>query len=154
VHPFTDLKNRISAACGLCVSRFLVVQHSLPYSSAGTAISWQNFISLSFRDWKTRSNPGVWLKETAALNTLLFADDQIIIQESGDELQRSIFYLNNICKSHNLKISINKTKTYAKCWCENLKAVECLGDIGVDGSILLKVILLHMVDGFEWFRTR
>jgi hypothetical protein len=48
------------------------------------------------REWKTRSNPGIWLKETAALNTLLFADDQIIIQESKDELQRSIFYLNNI----------------------------------------------------------
>jgi hypothetical protein len=43
----------------------------------------------------------------------LFADDQIIIQESEDELQRSIFYLNNICKSYNSKISINKTKTMA-----------------------------------------
>jgi hypothetical protein len=65
------------------------------------------------REWKTRSNPGIWLKETAAKNTLLFADDQIIIQESEDELQRSIFYLNNICKCYNLKISINKTKTMA-----------------------------------------
>jgi hypothetical protein len=59
------------------------------------------------------SIPGIWLKETAALNTLLFADDQIIIQESEDELQRSKFYLNNICKSYNFKISINKTKTMA-----------------------------------------
>jgi hypothetical protein len=42
------------------------------------------------REWKTRSNPGLWLKETAALNTLLFADDQIIIQESGDKLQRCV----------------------------------------------------------------
>jgi hypothetical protein len=62
------------------------------------------------REWKTRSNLGIRLKETAALNTLLFADDQIIIQESEDELQKSIFYLNNICKSYNLKISINETK--------------------------------------------
>jgi hypothetical protein len=58
-------------------------------------------------------NPEIWLKETAALNTLLFADDQIIIQESEDELQRSIFYLNNICKSYNLKMSVNKIKTMA-----------------------------------------
>jgi hypothetical protein len=65
------------------------------------------------REWKTRNNPGIWLKETAALNTLLFADDQIINQESEDELQISIFYLKNICKSYNLKISINKTKTMA-----------------------------------------
>jgi sorting nexin-29 len=27
------------------------------------------------REWKTRSNPGIWLKKTAALNTLLFADE-------------------------------------------------------------------------------
>jgi hypothetical protein len=40
--------------------------------------------------------PGIWLKETAALNTVLFAGDQIIIQEREDKLQRSIFYLNNI----------------------------------------------------------
>jgi hypothetical protein len=62
------------------------------------------------QEWKTRSNPRIWLKKTAALNTLLFADDQIIIQENKDELQRSIFYLNNICKSYNLNISVNKTK--------------------------------------------
>jgi hypothetical protein len=44
-----------------------------------------------FREWKTKSNPGTWLKEAAALNTLLFADEQIIIQGSEDELHRSIF---------------------------------------------------------------
>jgi hypothetical protein len=60
-----------------------------------------------------RSSPGIWLKETVALNTLLFADDQIIIQESKDELQRSVFHLNNICKSYTLKISIHKTRTMA-----------------------------------------
>jgi hypothetical protein len=36
-----------------------------------------------------------------------------IVHESGDELQRSVFHLNNICKSYNLKILINKTKTMA-----------------------------------------
>jgi hypothetical protein len=51
VCPFTDLKNRISAACGFYMSLFLVVQHSLPYSSVGTAITWYNFICVSFRDF-------------------------------------------------------------------------------------------------------
>jgi hypothetical protein len=40
VHPFMDLKNRISAPCGFCMSHFLIVQHSLPYSSVGTDITW------------------------------------------------------------------------------------------------------------------
>jgi hypothetical protein len=33
------------------------------------------------QEFKMRSNPGIWLKEIAALNTLLFADNQIIIQD-------------------------------------------------------------------------
>jgi hypothetical protein len=49
VHLFTDLKNRVSAACNFCVSLFIIVQHSLPYSSVGTAITWYNFICISFR---------------------------------------------------------------------------------------------------------
>jgi hypothetical protein len=51
-----------------------------------------------------------WLKDTVALNTLPFADDQIIPQESGNELQRRSFHVNNICKSYNLKILIMRTK--------------------------------------------
>jgi hypothetical protein len=35
-------------------------------------------------EWKTRSTPGIWLKETAALNTLLFANNQITTRESED----------------------------------------------------------------------
>jgi hypothetical protein len=31
------------------VSLFLIVQHSLPYSSVGTTITWYNFICVSFR---------------------------------------------------------------------------------------------------------
>jgi hypothetical protein len=33
VHPFTDLKNRISAARSFCMPLFLIVQHSLRCSS-------------------------------------------------------------------------------------------------------------------------
>jgi hypothetical protein len=33
------------------------------------------------QEQKTRSNPGMWLQELVALNTLLFAEDKIIIQE-------------------------------------------------------------------------
>jgi hypothetical protein len=43
----------------------------------------------------------------------VFAVDQIIIQESEDELLRSVFHLNNMCKGYRLSISTNKIKTKA-----------------------------------------
>jgi hypothetical protein len=44
VLPFMDLKNRISTACGFCMSLFLIVQHSLPYSSEGIKKAYFSFL--------------------------------------------------------------------------------------------------------------
>jgi hypothetical protein len=38
------------------------------------------------REWKTRSNEGIRLMENVAVNKLLFAYDQIIIQETKQDL--------------------------------------------------------------------
>jgi len=53
------------------------------------------------------------LKRNLYLNTLLFADDQVIIQDSEDKLQKSVYILNQMRKDHNLKISMGKTKIMA-----------------------------------------
>jgi len=53
------------------------------------------------------------LKRNIYLNTLLFADDQIIIQDSEDKLQKSVYILNQMSKDYNLKISTDKTKIMA-----------------------------------------
>ena len=50
------------------------------------------------------------LKRNLCLNTLLFADDQIIIQDTEDELHKSVYILNQPSKHYNLKISTDKTK--------------------------------------------
>lgn len=44
------------------------------------------------------------------LNTLLFADDQVIFSNSEDNLQRALYNLNIIAKEFNLNISLKKTK--------------------------------------------
>ena len=53
------------------------------------------------------------LKRNLSLNTLLFADDQIIIQDSEDQLSKSVYILNQLSKDYNLKISADKTKKLA-----------------------------------------
>ena len=53
------------------------------------------------------------LKRNLNLNTLLFTDDQVIIQDSEDKLQKSVYILNQMSKDYNLKISMDKTKVMA-----------------------------------------
>jgi hypothetical protein len=49
----------------------------------------------------------------ACFGTLLFADDQILIQDKEDNLQQSIYTLHNTSKEYNFKILIQKTKVMA-----------------------------------------
>ena len=52
----------------------------------------------------------VALKRNLCLNTLLFEDDQIIIQNIEDKIQKHVYILNQLSKDHTLKISTDKTK--------------------------------------------
>jgi len=50
------------------------------------------------------------LKSNLYLNTLLYANDQVTIQDSEDKLHKSVYKLNQMSKDYNLKISTDKTK--------------------------------------------
>ena len=65
------------------------------------------------RNWKHKDDPGILLKRNLYLNTLLFADDQVVKQDSEDKLQKSVCILNQMSKGYNLKISMDKTKIMA-----------------------------------------
>ena len=45
-----------------------------------------------------------------ALNELLFADDQVVINNDATKLQQHIDKINDSCKTHDMKISISKTE--------------------------------------------
>jgi len=68
------------------------------------------------------------------LNTLLFADDQVIIQDSEDKLQISVYILNQMSKDYNLKICTDETKIVAFRGKHLVRS-----KIEMDGSILEKV---------------
>ena len=52
---------------------------------------------------------GIRLNVDTNINTLLFVDDQFIIQKYEDDLQKSKFRLHKICQDYGMKISVNKT---------------------------------------------
>ena len=62
----------------------------------------------------------IWLKELKTskyfkeliFNTLLFADDQCIISDTEDNLQKAVYSLYNKSKEFNLEIATNKTKVF------------------------------------------
>jgi hypothetical protein len=43
------------------------------------------------RNWKHKIDAGIMLKRNLYPNTLLFADNQVIIQDSEDKLQKSVY---------------------------------------------------------------
>jgi len=47
------------------------------------------YIDNLLRNWKYKADAGIMLKINLYLNTLLFTDDQVTIQESEDKLQKS-----------------------------------------------------------------
>jgi hypothetical protein len=47
------------------------------------------------------------------LNVRLFANDQMVIQTSEEELERSLHLIHQLCNTNNLKISFRKIKTMA-----------------------------------------
>jgi beta-xylosidase len=49
------------------------------------------------------------------IQTILYADDQVIISESEDELQIAVNELNKIVKKYDVKITTTKTKTVGLC---------------------------------------
>jgi hypothetical protein len=86
------------------------------------------------RNWKHKADAGIMLIRNLYLNTLFFADDQVIIQDSEGKLQKSVSMLNQMNKDYNFKISTDKTKIMA------FKGKHLVrSKIEIDGSILEQV---------------
>jgi len=58
-------------------------------------------------------NKGIQLNNRKLMNTVLYADDQILIATSEDELQTMAYHLNLIASKYKMTISSTKTKSIA-----------------------------------------
>ena len=65
-------------------------------------------------------------------NTLLFADDQLIIADTEDNLQRAVYSLYNITKEYNLEIATSKTKVFGFVGTDHLRAKIIINDETLD----------------------
>jgi hypothetical protein len=58
--------------------------------------------------WRGGNHGGISMNRNMILDTLLFADDQVLIAKSEDELQRAIYNLKKTVSYFNMSISIEK----------------------------------------------
>ncbi|KAJ4447189.1 hypothetical protein ANN_09190 [Periplaneta americana] len=68
------------------------------------------YINSIIRHWRLTIHGNIPLYRNCTLDTLLYADDQVLFATNEDELQYSIYHLNIIAQNFNMKISQNKTK--------------------------------------------
>jgi len=60
--------------------------------------------------------------------TLLFADDQFIISDTEDNLQKAVYLLYNISKEYNLEIAAKKTKVFGFVGTDYLRTKIIIND--------------------------
>jgi hypothetical protein len=75
-----------------------------------------------------------YIIDDISLNTLLFADDQVVLADSEDNLQRAVYKLSNTANKYNLKMSAKKTKVLAFVGMNSVRA-----KIMIDGKIIEQV---------------
>jgi hypothetical protein len=82
---------------------------------------------------------GIQLKKESTIKTVLYADDQILIAKSEDDLQMAAHRLGNIAKEY-LRISASKIKSMGKCGNE-IRRLKIM----IDGKIIDQVTEFNYV---------
>jgi hypothetical protein len=83
------------------------------------------------RIWFRKLKLSKYFKELI-FNTLLFADDHLIIADTEDNLQRAVYLLYSISKEYNLEIATGKTKVFGFVGTDHLRAKIIINDETVD----------------------
>jgi hypothetical protein len=77
--------------------------------------------------WLQKLKLSKYFKELI-FNTLLFADDQLVIADTEDNLQRVVYLLCSISKEYNLEIATSKTKVFVSIGTDHLRANIIIND--------------------------
>jgi hypothetical protein len=83
------------------------------------------------RIWLQKLKTSKYFKELL-FNTLLFADDQFIISDTEDNLQKAVYLLCNISQECNSEIATKKTKVFGFAGMDHLRTKIVINDETVE----------------------
>jgi predicted GTPase len=92
--------------------------------------------------WQKEGVAGIPPSKNQQLLTLLFADNEVIISNTEDNLQKAVHKLNTVITEHGLNISVQKTKSMA------LKGPE-----QVSGNIVIANKIIEQVHSFNYLQN-
>jgi hypothetical protein len=81
------------------------------------------YIKKAIKGWKQTTQNGIQVTSGKIIQIILYADDQVIIAKSEDELQMAVNGLNRIAKKYDMKVSTSKTKAIGVC-SKNMQRVK------------------------------
>lgn len=97
------------------------------------------YLNAIIRRWRLTVHGSITLQGHKTLDTLLYADDQVLFGNNEDELQYSIYHLHLIARNYNLEISTSKTKIMA-----------FQGKLPVRSKICIENVILEQVNTFKY----
>jgi len=92
------------------------------------------YINKITQEFKRVMKKGIQLNNRKLVNTILYADDQILIATSEDELQTMAYHLNLIARKYKMTISSTKTKSMAM-WGNLVQRVKIVINDNIIGQI-------------------
>jgi hypothetical protein len=70
------------------------------------------YINKVTKEWKQTTQNGIHVTSGKKIQTILYADDEVIIAENEVQLQMPVSGLNRIAKKYDIKISSSKSKQW------------------------------------------
>lgn len=111
IEIYTDSK--ISVKINNCISERKLVNNGVRQGCPLSPTLFNIYINEIILKWNQIYTSGIKITSALTLNTLLYADDQVIISNSEDNLQRGLYTLNKILKDFGMEISAQKSKVMA-----------------------------------------
>jgi hypothetical protein len=97
----TKLCEPMQKEIGKCT--ILEVNKGLCHGCGLSPILFDLYMNKGLEIWRTYSSKRIKLTKNTEINTILFADDQILLAENEDDLQRAVTTLNKGMKTYNMK---------------------------------------------------
>jgi hypothetical protein len=106
---------------------FRVITQGVRQGCPLSTVLFNLYLDEVIRIWLQKLKLSKYFKELI-FNTLLFADDQFIISDTEDNLQKAVYLSHSISKEYNLEIATEKTKVFGFVGTDHLRTKIIIND--------------------------